>query len=949
ATNVALSDAVPAALSVDAIHVGGGDCSASSGNTVSCTLGSLANGATWTVTIDVTVDPAHPGGAVTNTATVSVDENDPDSSNNADTQDTTVTTPPPPPPSADISLKKTDTADPVSPGDGYSYDLAMTNNGPDAATNVSVSDSVPAALSVDAVHDGGGSCSTTGNDVTCDLATLANGATWTVTIDVTVDPSNPGGTVSNIASAFADQNDPDGSNNSDTQDTTVTPPPASADVSISKTDSADPVDPGGDYSYDLVVSNEGPDAATNVSVSDSLPGSLIANTVHDGGGACSTTGNDVGCSLPSLSNGATWTVTVDVTVDPAHPGGTISNTATVSADENDPDGSNNSDMQDTTVTTPPPPPPGSADVSITKADSVDPVEPGQSYSYDLVVANTGPADATDVAVSDSVPAGLSVDNVADGGGSCSTTGNDISCSLGLLASGNTWTITVSATVDPTQAGGTISNTATVTADENDPNGGNNSATQDTTVTPPPSADVSLAKTDSVDPVNPGDGYSYDLVVTNNGPDTAANVALSDSVPASLSVDTIDDGGGNCSATSGNDVSCTMSALASGSSWTVTVDVTVDPSNPGGTISNTASVSADEDDPDSSNNSATQDTTVSAPSSASADLAITNSDSSDPVYRADGYSYDLVVTNNGPDTATNVSVSDTVPPGVLIDGTTTANGACSVTGKDVSCDLGSLADGSRWDISVAVTVESSASAGTVDDPASVSASESDPVSSNNDAVEHTTIHVPSGGSADLGLTKTAKDAKAHRGADAAYVLTVTNHGPSAGTNVVVADNLPGGLEFVSADPSQGTFDEASGDWSVGNLDVDGSATMTLVAKVTDQSDEVTNSATVKGLDQSDPTPDNDSSSAIVQVLGENGGGGHHHDGGGNGDGSGDPAPKGGPGPQTDVAGKEGSLAFTGRNVLATGLIGMLLLGIGGLFLLLGRRRRRDGERPNTAGF
>ena len=66
ASNVVVTDAVPAALSVDAVHDGGGDCSASAGSTVSCTRGSLANGATWTVTVDVTVDPAHLGGTISN-------------------------------------------------------------------------------------------------------------------------------------------------------------------------------------------------------------------------------------------------------------------------------------------------------------------------------------------------------------------------------------------------------------------------------------------------------------------------------------------------------------------------------------------------------------------------------------------------------------------------------------------------------------------------------------------------------------------------------------------------------------------------------------------------------------------------------------------------------------------------------------------------------------------
>src|SRR5204862_3924130 len=112
----------------------GGDCSASSGNTVSCSLATLSNGATWTVTVDVTVDPAHPGGTISNTASASSDTSDPDSSNNPDAQDTTVNAPPPP--SADASATKTDSADPVDPGDSYSYDLVMKNNGPDAATNV---------------------------------------------------------------------------------------------------------------------------------------------------------------------------------------------------------------------------------------------------------------------------------------------------------------------------------------------------------------------------------------------------------------------------------------------------------------------------------------------------------------------------------------------------------------------------------------------------------------------------------------------------------------------------------------------------------------------------------------------------------------------------------------------------------------------------------------------
>ena len=333
---------------------------------------------------------------------------------------------------------------------------------------------------------------------------------------------------------------------------------------------------------------------------------------------------------------------------------------------------------------------------------------------------------------------------------------------------------------------------------------------------------------------------------------------------------------------------------------------------------------------------------------SADIALTKTDSADPVDPGGSYSYDLVVTNNGPDDATNVLVSDSVPTGLTVDGTSTASGTCSASGNDVSCDLGSLANGATWTIAVHVKVEPTHPAGSVSDPATVSATENDPNNANNAATQDTTIDVPASGTADLQIEKTVKSATADRGGDATYEITVTNNGPDDATNVVATDSLPSGLAFVSADPSQGTFDQSSGDWTIGDLANGDTVSMTLVAKVVDESDSVTNTATIKGLDQTDPTPANDSSHVVVDVLGT--GGGKHHHGGGNGGGNHDGTgsdPK--PGSQTDVSGKSGSLAFTGRDVAATALLGLVLLGIGALLLLLGRRRREAAGGSNAVGF
>src|SRR5829696_2400199 len=99
---------------------------------------------------------------------------------------------------ADLSISKTDSPDPVVQGNNLTYTITVTNNGPLAATNVVVTDNLPAKSDIDFVSatSPAGSCDMTGNTVTCNLGTLANGATATVTIVVKAKHT---GTLSNRA------------------------------------------------------------------------------------------------------------------------------------------------------------------------------------------------------------------------------------------------------------------------------------------------------------------------------------------------------------------------------------------------------------------------------------------------------------------------------------------------------------------------------------------------------------------------------------------------------------------------------------------------------------------------------------------------------------------------------------------------------------------------------
>ncbi|MDD5435016.1 MAG: DUF11 domain-containing protein, partial [Nitrospira sp.] len=111
-----------------------------------------------------------------------------------------------------------------------------------------------------------------------------------------------------------------------------------ADVSITKTDSPDPVTVGGTLTYSITVHNYGPGTAKSVTVTDPLPGSVTLLSANPSVGTCSGT-STVTCNLGDLVNGASATISIDLTPNTA---GTIINTASVTSTTSDSNSSNNS-------------------------------------------------------------------------------------------------------------------------------------------------------------------------------------------------------------------------------------------------------------------------------------------------------------------------------------------------------------------------------------------------------------------------------------------------------------------------------------------------------------------------------------------------------------------------------------------------------------------------------
>ena len=370
-----------------------------------------------------------------------------------------------------------------------------------------------------------------------------------------------------------------------------------------------------------------------------------------------------------------------------------------------------------------------------------------------------------------------------------------------------------------------------------------------------SADLSLIKTASDPSPTVGDTVSFTVTLSNAGPDTATNVTVTDLLPAGLSFVSATPYQGTYTAATGI---WSIGTLTSSNLALLDIRAKVTAAGP---LTNYAQVSAsDQADPDSTpgNDSQTEDdnaeiTLQAAAQSADLSLIKTASDPSPTV--GDTVSFTVTLSNAGPDTATNVTVTDLLPAGLTFVSATPSQGSyAAATGLWTVGSLAAAATPASLVIRATVTTTV-----TLYNYAQVSASDqADPDSTpgNNSQTEdddaEATVQA-SGTSADLSLAKTVSDATPDIGVDFTFTLTVVNAVGGAGaTGVVVRDLLPARLRFVSATPSQGTYNATTGVWTVGTVNSGANATLMLTVKhVGGSLAPVTNAAEITAADQPDP--------------------------------------------------------------------------------------------------
>ena len=696
-------------------------------------------------------------------------------------------------PAADLGLTASLTSSGVVAGRRAEVTAVASNAGPNAATAVRLTATVPAGLANISAGSPEGTCSIAGQVATCDITSLPRGSTASMRVAADVPGTAAPGTQAvvpvTVTSATYEMAAAD---NGASVSSAVT---AIGDLGV--TMSAAPATPvaGDTVTYTVPVRNQGPSTSRSVVLSDPIANgsTYLSGTVTNGGACNYVTGiRTVECTLPDIDAGATETVTIVVRLDPAATA--INNAVSVSSATPDANiADNNFSVQSAGTAV--------ADVGVSLTIGATSAYAGTSVPFTLTVTNRGPSVATNVSFNTVVPPGVRIDR--DASPYCTST----ACTLPGVVPGSpvvisgTAVLTADAQAGPGQASTTVISPTTDDVSTND--------TSTVTFTILLRSDVGIVQTIT----NPGDPAGLvagepmrsAVTVTNDGPTRAEGVVVRQAVPAGWPVPAATAPGGTCvfrtagawsvgAVTGDGGVwDCTRTVLNDSASWALTFEGRLPASWTAATVSRTTEVATSSPDPASGDNTVTR----SAPVTRRSDLSVSGSLTTvPPIVQSEEVRYRATVRNAGPSDAQQVIVRDEPQTGLSVVGGNPSLG--TYTGSRSTWAIPSLAAGATAIIDFIGTAQG---AGLLTARVTVLASESTDPAPGNDTTTVTMTAVAA--EPGLGLTVTpAVDPPANQngvraGNTITYQYVVRNSGNLTMSGISVSGSR-GGTATCPAD-------------------------------------------------------------------------------------------------------------------------------------------------------
>ncbi|MDA7501667.1 gliding motility-associated C-terminal domain-containing protein [Chitinophagales bacterium] len=793
----------------------------------------------------------------------------------------------------DLSVEKTVDQYMVETGQVVNYTITVNNDGPADATGVELIDAMPSGIQFNG-DDAGGTFNPFTN--TWMVGTVVAGGSRVLNLSAIVIAEAGDGEQWNHAEiSAADQEDVDSTpdplgdptDNTDEDDEAgvpiIVPMPAQADVSLEKTVNAYEVATGDQITFTLTIHNDGPGDASGLTVIDAWPiGATYAG--DDGAGAFNPFTNT--WSVGELAAGESLVLHINAIVTAEAGDGEITNYAELSGmneedtdSEFDPTGNpiNNTGEDDESSATFIVPEPIIVDLELLKMANAYEVATDDLVTFELLLNNQGPGNATGVTVIDQLPVGMLYEGDNGGGAYNPITGI---WTVGDIDANATRTLQIYVSISATADDGEIWNYAEVaTVDQEDidsspdPSGDptNNSDEDDEAGAPiivpaPQLIDLELTKTVSSYEVATDDLISYTISITNLGPAVATGVEVIENFPAGVSYSSDDSNGafspftniwnvGSLSVNETKELHINTLVLAEGGD--------------GEQTNYTEVIAADQDDVDSKpdptadplNDDGEDDESsaviiVPEPMTVALDL---NKTANVPfAAQGDVIIYTISVANAGPATATGVEVIDYLPEDLVYAGHS-GDGMYSPfsstwyveeipAGVTVSFDLQAIVVGDEGEIINCAEV----AAVDQEDENSTPDPSGDPFNNTGEADEHcATVPYSPADLSDISVEAVCLGMDPMQNDIISYTIYVTNDGPADATGVQLIDELPLGLAYID-DNSNGAYNPVNGVWNVGSLEVGELQQLTIEALVYgDPGLSIGFVAELIGLDQEDP--------------------------------------------------------------------------------------------------
>ena len=761
--NLVVTDRIPDEFEILDAYTG-----SRSGQNITWNIGSMDVGETIELFVQVRVkeDFNRTNFAVTNTAIVTI--NDEEKSDDATVE---ILKP-------DLTITKEASVNVIKPGEEFSYTITVTNKGEGTAKNVVVTDNISNYFTIvnSSVSNSG-----SGNNARFVIGDLDYNDSVFITITVRVNDNAPLDAIDNIAIASADNNDPVEDN-----DTVII---NDANLTITKTATKNELRPGEEFTYNIVITNEGDASSNPLTVRDTIDSRL---EIISAPGA-DVNGQQVSWTLSSLGASRSQKYTVTVRVKDSVVAGTNIPNVAILEEEGEED---KQDDEDIIIV--------DSKVIINKTASKNEVKPAEEFEYYIDITNNGDAASRDLTITDVIDSRLEIVRASG----ASVNGQTITWHVSSLGISESKRFTVVVRVKKEIADNTVINNVVTLSEPGKPD---QTDDEDVTVKKPILNITKVAyNAEGEKTVAPGEEFYYQITVTNTGSIASSLITIYDDINSLLTI--VDSDGGTVN---GNRITWTIDSLPASGNITYTVRVRLSTSATSGTsIPNTAVLTHEDE-------TLEDDDTVEVVDS---DVYLLKRASQEVAHAGEEFYYTITIGNNGTTTAEDLILTDSIPEKLelLRVEYTNDNTSHNISGNNLTVNISELAVNETINLTVCVKVRDNV----VMDEVILNKS----VLKYNDKTktsEDDVIVIDS----NLTVDKVSSKDKVLNTEHFFYTITVSNTGTYQAENVQVIDNYDENLTIVKCDNCIVSNNTLT--WDVGTIAAGESVTFMVEAYIENQ--------------------------------------------------------------------------------------------------------------------